>query len=1062
MRNIIIVTLGFLLGISALAVGTNDASDTLQKGLFEEEANHNYPAALKAYRTVIEKFDKDRKLAATAVFRVAEIYRKEGKTNEAADQYERIVQEFQDQAQLMTPSQKALATIRPAAAGSSDVSDLELAALKSLKPEDLRAVMTNNYPDTLLKSLVQSLHEAEKARAENLSRYTPQHPSNIRASEQIADLNQKIDMRIRGIMVGMESRRKGVASHPSTSGSSEVPDLELAALKRLNAEELRIVISHNYPDEMLTSLIQHLHEAEQKEVQLSTDFGPENPERVKVKAVISDLNEKINLRIRGIMLGLELRRNNEAHNIASNTGPTNSPDLNASTAEAETLTRLRKLLEESPDLVNATDTSSGRKPLHQAVVDGQLGVADFLLAHGASVDAHDRNGSAPIHLAAARNRKDMVDLLLRNHANVDDADTQGSTALHVAANAGFKAMVEFLLEHKAAINAKARNGATPLHLAVANNFNVLAELLLSQGADPDIMAALVSNNYSGTPLHIAAALGNQPTIELLLARHARVNVFYNGKTPLHLAVEAGNFAAAQLLIVKGADVDAQEKSGITPLQSAVANVRPELVSLLLESKANPDQIGLAQPRSGVGNANITPLQMAVQRNDANLVQILLEHGANPNVEAPDHTILPPLISAVLSRNEKIVDLLIKFKASTEIMAGGSRTSLWLASVEQTPEILKLLLAAKANPNQPDERSDTPLCRAVSAHQIENVKLLLGAGADPNLTNAAGNTPLHLAIESTDKEATELLLAKGANVNAINNEGQSPLTLMKRKNVTAVTSTGLRAPTPVGGAIPMNIKDDFLGLLRQYGAVEDVPRFDRIEVRRPSASYINTLFTKPTNDWNQFTLIEALAVQYGVLTGFADNAQRTRSGLEAGVGVSLPYPDMTHIHIRRPSTNGTNWQEQLVDVGASFNLQDCSPNPVLTWGDVIEVPERDHPLNAPWRSLITEFEPYLKCLTREIEIIVKGTSTKLTLAPDIKTNAVTGVVTFVDQTSFWIRPVLRNSNLLLASSDLARVKVTRMDPITKKKQEWIVDCSPSQPAPPFWLRSGDIIEVPERQ
>lgn len=79
-------------------------------------------------------------------------------------------------------------------------------------------------------------------------------------------------------------------------------------------------------------------------------------------------------------------------------------------------------------------------------------------------------------------------------------------------------------------------------------------------------------------------------------------------------------------------------------------------------------------------------------------------------------------------------------------------------------------------------------------------------------------------------------------------------------------------------------------------------------------------------------------------------------------------------------------------------------------------------------------------------------------------------------------------VLLSSSDLTRVKVTRHDPVTKKKHEWVINCATSPEAAPFgssfsqrlqaitdrsrndgqfgagpdlWLRDGDVIEVPEK-
>jgi hypothetical protein len=50
---------------------------------------------------------------------------------------------------------------------------------------------------------------------------------------------------------------------------------------------------------------------------------------------------------------------------------------------------------------------------------------------------------------------------------------------------------------------------------------------------------------------------------------------------------------------------------------------------------------------------------------------------------------------------------------------------------------------------------------------------------------------------------------------------------------------------------------------------------------------------------------------------------------------------------------------------------------------------------------------------------------------------------------------------LSSSDLSHVKVTRRDPVTGKKSEWILDCSNSPSSPDLWLRDGDVIEVPEK-
>src|SRR5216117_2688484 len=115
MSNIIMKTNRMLFIASVLMssaicapAATNDLSAALQRGLFEEEANHNLDAAIQAYQSVINQYDKDRKLAATAIFRLGESYRKQGKTNEATAQYERVLREFADQSTLADLSRNYL------------------------------------------------------------------------------------------------------------------------------------------------------------------------------------------------------------------------------------------------------------------------------------------------------------------------------------------------------------------------------------------------------------------------------------------------------------------------------------------------------------------------------------------------------------------------------------------------------------------------------------------------------------------------------------------------------------------------------------------------------------------------------------------------------------------------------------------------------------------------------------------------------------------------------------------------------------------------------------------
>src|ERR1043165_3537397 len=108
--------LAVTLALAATARGaTNDLTGLLQNGLFEEEANRDLNAAIANYQSLANAFDKDRQLAATAIFRLGECYRKLGKTNEAAAEYQRVVKDFADQQTLVTLSRQNLAGLGAAA-----------------------------------------------------------------------------------------------------------------------------------------------------------------------------------------------------------------------------------------------------------------------------------------------------------------------------------------------------------------------------------------------------------------------------------------------------------------------------------------------------------------------------------------------------------------------------------------------------------------------------------------------------------------------------------------------------------------------------------------------------------------------------------------------------------------------------------------------------------------------------------------------------------------------------------------------------------------------------------
>jgi len=172
------------------------------------------------------------------------------------------------------------------------------------------------------------------------------------------------------------------------------------------------------------------------------------------------------------------------------------------------------------------------------------------------------------------------------------------------------------------------------------------------GCDVNVRRSLANGgktnrrNGSGkTPLCWAASRGFVDTMRILIGQgNADVNLpASKGErsfTPLHYATEKGHTRAVELLISFGADLNAGERSGWTPLHTAGYNCSKGyelfegkpfcyecghvlVVERLLEAGANVD-IQSAKGR--------TPLHQACLFNQTEIVKVLLDHGANPRVK----------------------------------------------------------------------------------------------------------------------------------------------------------------------------------------------------------------------------------------------------------------------------------------------------------------------------------------------------------------------------------------------------------------------------------------------
>lgn len=143
-----------------------------------------------------------------------------------------------------------------------------------------------------------------------------------------------------------------------------------------------------------------------------------------------------------------------------------------------------------------------------------------------------------------------------------------------------------LLDAGSAVDMRGKRGATALLSAVGKGHAGVARLLLDAGADVNAQDA-----RGISALMMAAQDGNADLVQLLLERGADVDikVFRYLSTPLWYAAAGGHEAVMRLLIAAGADLNASDANGITPLMIAEQEGRSGAVRVLSGADWDPSR-----------------------------------------------------------------------------------------------------------------------------------------------------------------------------------------------------------------------------------------------------------------------------------------------------------------------------------------------------------------------------------------------------------------------------------------------------------------------------------------
>jgi uncharacterized protein len=236
-------------------------------------------------------------------------------------------------------------------------------------------------------------------------------------------------------------------------------------------------------------------------------------------------------------------------------------------------------------------------------------------------------------------------------------------------------------------------------------------------------------------------------------------------------IQAGNRDAALKMIAAGADVNAAQGDGSTPLHWAVYKVDADLARALLARGAKPDVMN---------SYGSSPLAEAVKVANARLVEMLLDAGSN--VEMPNQEGQTALMLAARAGSLDVAELLVRRGADVDAKEKWrGQTALMWAADARSGAMTRFLIGQKADVNVRAATNDwptqltaeprnqyrptgglTPLLYAARSGCTDCVRALLDAGAEINRPNPDGVTPLMVAIDNFAFDTAKLLFERGAN------------------------------------------------------------------------------------------------------------------------------------------------------------------------------------------------------------------------------------------------------------------------------------------------------------
>ena len=280
---------------------------------------------------------------------------------------------------------------------------------------------------------------------------------------------------------------------------------------------------------------------------------------------------------------------------------------------------------------------------------------------------------------------------------------------------------------------------------------------------------------------------------------ANVNAKNNdGITPLMMAIDNSNSSKVVTALIKaGADVNAKEdKYGLTPLIMVMTKEDINLEAVITLIKAGADV--------NVKNENgFTLLMSAACSPNPEVITAFIKAGAEVNAK-DENGFTPLMMAAGYNSNPNVIATLVKAGADVHVRTEKNVNKLPVfktkISILLELKLIKMMIFVYPALGNHEVMLDTAtlkeytplLFAAASNSNPEVIAALIKAKADVNDKDSNGYTPLMLIMlnENSNLEVIAALIKSGANVNARSDRGLTPLMMATSHNSNPEVITAL--------------------------------------------------------------------------------------------------------------------------------------------------------------------------------------------------------------------------------------------------------------------------------